>query len=82
MGRSGYPRGLKGGDIPLAARIFTIADVRDVLLSDRPYNKAWKKDQAIAYLKKKSGENFDPQLVEIFLSLAENGKIRFHPPMR
>ncbi|MEW5829946.1 MAG: HD-GYP domain-containing protein, partial [Chloroflexota bacterium] len=72
---SGYPRGLKGEDIPLAARIFTIADVWDALLSDRPYNKAWEKDRAIAYMQKKAGENFDPRLVAIFLGLVENGKI-------
>ncbi len=72
---SGYPRGLRGEEIPLAARIFTIADVWDALLSDRPYNKAWEKDQAIAYMQKKAGENFDPRLVAIFLGLVENGKI-------
>ncbi|HRQ24988.1 MAG TPA: response regulator [Anaerolineales bacterium] len=63
---TGYPRGLKGTDIPLAARIFAIVDVWDALTSDRPYRPAWDKDQALEYIKEQSGKHFDPQVVEKF----------------
>jgi response regulator RpfG family c-di-GMP phosphodiesterase/putative methionine-R-sulfoxide reductase with GAF domain len=66
---SGYPRGLKGEDIPLAARIFTIVDVWDALLSDRPYRNAWPSDQVRAYLEEKSGSQFDPEVVSTFLEV-------------
>jgi len=72
---SGYPRGLKGKEIPLAARIFAVADVWDALLSDRPYNKEWPKDKAITYLIDQSGKLFDPRIVNAFLNLVEKGKI-------
>ncbi len=68
---SGYPRGLKGEEIPLAARIFTIADVYDALTSDRPYRPAWLKEKALEYLRQQSGSFFDPQLVEKFIALIE-----------
>jgi|CXWL01.1.fsa_nt_gi PAS domain S-box-containing protein len=64
---TGYPRGLKGEQIPLVARIFAVVDVWDALTSSRPYRKAWTKKKALAYIKKQSGKHFDPQLVEIFL---------------
>ncbi|NJC96473.1 MAG: two-component system response regulator [Anaerolineales bacterium] len=63
---SGYPRGLKGEEIPVAARIFAIVDVWDALTSDRPYRPAWKEEDALAYIKDQSGKHFDPQLVELF----------------
>jgi PAS domain S-box-containing protein/putative nucleotidyltransferase with HDIG domain len=66
---SGYPRGLQGTDIPLAARIFAIVDVYDALSSDRPYRKAWEQDKVIAYLQEQSGTHFDPAVVEAFLKL-------------
>ena len=66
---SGYPRGLKGEEIPLAARIFAVVDVWDALISDRPYRKAWSRQQALAYLKDQKGRHFDPQLVDAFLQL-------------
>lgn len=72
---NGYPRGLKGEQIPLAARIFTVIDVWDAVLSDRPYNQAWPKEKAIQYLKEQSGIYFDPQCVTVFLDLVEKGKI-------
>lgn len=72
---TGYPRGLKGEEIPLAARIFTVVDVWDALLSDRPYSKAWPKEKAIQYLKDESGKIFDPDCVSVFLELVEQGKI-------
>ena len=72
---SGYPRGLKGDEIPLAARIFTVIDVWDAVQSDRPYNRAWPKEKAIQYLKDEAGKYFDPECVSIFLGLMEQGKI-------
>ncbi len=55
---TGYPRGLKGEDIPLSARIFAVVDVWDALLSDRPYRKAWTPNQVRAYLHKRAGQQF------------------------
>jgi HD-GYP domain-containing protein (c-di-GMP phosphodiesterase class II) len=64
---SGYPRGLKGLEIPLSARIFSIVDVYDALTSDRPYRKAWTHMQALEYIQDQSGKHFDPRLVNEFL---------------
>jgi PAS domain S-box-containing protein/putative nucleotidyltransferase with HDIG domain len=64
---SGYPRGLKGEQIPLQARIFAIADVWDALTSNRPYRPAWPKKDALDYIKSGAGTHFDPQVVELFL---------------
>lgn len=66
---TGYPRGLKGEKIPLAARMFALIDVYDALTSDRPYRKAWPKEKALAYIKEQSGKHFDPDLVEKFIDL-------------
>ena len=66
---SGYPRGLAGEKIPLAARIFAVADVWDALLSDRPYRKAWSKEETRAYILENSGIHFDPKIVEAFTTL-------------
>ncbi len=66
---SGYPRGLKGEDIPLAARIFAVVDVWDALTSERPYRPAWPDQAVIDYIKENSGRLFDPNVVEVFLSL-------------
>ena len=66
---SGYPRGLKGEEIPLAARIFAVVDVYDALTSDRPYRKAWSKVKALEYIREQSGQHFDPQVVEAFLQM-------------
>jgi len=68
-GGTGYPRGLKGEQIPLAARIFAIADVWDAITSDRPYRKGWTKEEALAYIKEQSGKQFDPQVVDVFLGM-------------
>jgi HD-GYP domain-containing protein (c-di-GMP phosphodiesterase class II) len=65
---TGYPYHLKGTDIPLAARIFAIADNWDALTSDRPYRKAWPKDKVILYIQNQSGQKFDPDLVPQFLN--------------
>ena len=66
---TGYPRGLKGEQIPLAARIFAVADVYDALTSDRPYRKAWPKEKALAYIHEQSGKHFDPRVVETFFKV-------------
>ena len=66
---SGYPRGLKGEEIPLAARIFAVVDVWDALTSERPYRPAWPDQAVIDYIKEHSGRLFDPNVVEVFLSL-------------
>ena len=72
---TGYPQGLKGNDIPLAARIFAVADVWDAIGSNRPYNKAWPREKMIAHLVEQSGKHFDPIIVNIFLRLIEKGEI-------
>lgn len=68
---SGYPRGLKGTQIPLAARIFSIVDIWDALLSDRPYRNAWPREKVIEYLKEISGKQIDPNILEVFLKMIE-----------
>ncbi len=72
---SGYPRGLEGEQIPLAARIFTVVDVWDALSYDRPYRKAWPEQKVLNYLKKRSGKDFDPRVVQIFLSMLAEEKM-------
>ncbi len=66
---TGYPRGLKGDEIPLAARIFAVADVWDALRSDRPYRKGWQPSQVRGYIREQRGKQFDPKVVDIFLRL-------------
>jgi len=66
---SGYPKGLKGNDIPLTGRIVALADVFDALTSERPYKHAWTARDAVTLIKEDSGKHFDPRLVEQFLSL-------------
>ena len=66
---SGYPRGLKGKEIPLAARIFAVVDVWDALRSNRPYRDAWPEEKVLEYLRKESGKHFDPGVVGVFLGL-------------
>jgi putative nucleotidyltransferase with HDIG domain len=65
---AGYPRGLKGEEIPLAARIFAVVDVWDAVCSDRPYRPAWSEDQALEHIQSQAGKHFDPQVVEVFLN--------------
>ena len=69
---SGYPRGLKGEQIPLAARIFAIVDVWDALLSQRPYKKGWPREKVRAYLQEQAGHHFDPHVVEAFIALLDD----------
>ena len=72
---TGYPRGLKGDEIPLSARIFAVVDVWDALSSDRPYRKAWSKEKVAQYINAEEGKHFDPKVVTVFLQLLEQGKI-------
>lgn len=64
---SGYPEGLRGEQIPLAARIFTVIDVWDALRFDRPYRKAWPDERVRAHIKSLAGSQFDPAIVTTFL---------------
>lgn len=64
---SGYPRGLKGEQIPLTARIFGVVDVWDALTSDRPYRAAWTKEEAISYIRTSTGTHFDANVVDVFM---------------
>ena len=66
---SGYPRGLAGEAIPLAARIFAVVDVWDALRSDRPYRSGWPEAEVLAYLQGQAGTHFDPRVVTAFLTL-------------
>jgi len=66
---TGYPRGLKGEEIPLAARIFAIVDVWDALSVDRPYRAKWSQEKVQGYLREQVGLYFDPQVVEAFLKV-------------
>ncbi len=68
---TGYPRGLRGESIPIAARMFAVADVWDALRSDRPYRQAWTGERARAYITEQAGAHFDPRIVEVFLRLLE-----------
>ena len=69
---TGYPDGLKGEAIPLAARIIAVADVWDALRSDRPYRKAWPEEKAWEHIREQAGKHFDPQVVEVFLRMQGN----------
>lgn len=72
---SGYPRGLAGEAIPLAARIVAVADVFDALAHDRPYRAAWAPERALAELRAGAGSHFDPRVVEAFGSCLGAGKL-------
>jgi len=65
----GYPRGLKGDDIPLSSRIIAVIDAYDAMINDKPYRKAITKDEAIEELKRCSGTQFDPEIVEQFIKV-------------
>jgi putative nucleotidyltransferase with HDIG domain len=73
---TGYPRGLKGEEIPLAARIFAVVDVFDALTSDRPYRPAWSIRDALKYIQDQAGRHFDPQVAEAFLRLYSTGSLK------
>jgi PAS domain S-box-containing protein len=73
---SGYPRGLKGEEIPLPARIFAVIDVWDALRSDRPYRPAWSEEAALEYIQKRAEHQFDPMVVERFVNLYRSSLLR------
>jgi putative two-component system response regulator len=74
---SGYPRGLKGGEIPLEGRIVAVADVLDALMSQRPYKKAWDPHEARAFVERGAGGHFDPTVVEALTGIWDRiGAIR------
>lgn len=70
---SGYPQGLRGTEIPLAARIFAVVDVWDALLSDRPYRNAWDIADVCEHIRNGAGSHFDPDIVAAFLEMMESG---------
>jgi putative two-component system response regulator len=65
---SGYPKGLKGEEIPLEGRIVALADVYDALTSERPYKSAWTIEATLEYINRERGHHFDPELVELFMA--------------
>ena len=73
---SGYPHGLKGEQIPLAARIFAVVDVWDALRSDRPYRRAWPEEQVRAHIRLLSGTHFEPRIVEAFFDMLDTGIVK------
>ena len=68
---TGYPCGLKGEEIPLAARIFAVIDVFDALSYERPYRGAWSRKKVLEYIRQQSGEHFDPKVVDTFLKMLQ-----------
>ncbi len=68
---TGYPRGLKGEEIPLGARIFAIADTLDAITSDRPYRQGRSLAEARAEIERGSGTQFDPEIVAIFRAIPD-----------
>lgn len=72
---SGYPRGLKGEEIPLSARLFAVVDVWDGLRSNRHYRSGWPEEDVIRYIREQSGKHFDPQVVNVFLRLLEGQNV-------
>lgn len=67
----GYPRGLRGDEIPLAARIFSVVDSFDAMTNDRPYRQALPTQQALEEIRRVAGTQFDPAVVEAFVALVE-----------
>lgn len=72
---TGYPNRLVGEEIPLAARLFAIADVWDALNFDQPFRPAWKKEDILEHLVDNKGKHFDPDMVDAFISLVEEGPV-------
>ena len=71
---TGYPRGLKGQQIPMAARLFAVVDVWDALTSTRPYRERWSEDKVLDHIKAGSGTHFDPMVVELFVRVISQKK--------
>lgn len=73
---SGYPQGIKGEEIPITARIFTIAHVWDAMTSDRPYRPAWSETSTLQYILSQAGKHFDPEIVQVFKRMHANREIQ------
>ena len=69
---TGYPRGLRGEDIPLAARIFSVVDIFDALTSERSFRRGWSNEKALEYIQGQSGKHLDPRIVEMFVKLMQS----------
>ena len=80
---TGYNEGLQGEEIPLSARIFAVVDAWDALVTDRPYRSAWSEDEALAYIQKQSGIQFDPTIVDVFIIMISEKwqELKPHPDM-
>lgn len=76
---TGYPRGLKGEEIPLSARLFAVVDVWDGLRSNRHYRSGWPESEVIRYIQDQSGHHFDPHVVEVFLDLLNQQNMTSSP---
>jgi PAS domain S-box-containing protein len=74
---SGYPLGLKGKEIPLAARIFAVVDIYDALLNERVYREAWPEEKVVEYLKNAAGIELDPAIVEVFLEIIQEDHYKY-----
>jgi putative nucleotidyltransferase with HDIG domain len=72
---TGYPRGLKGEEIPLSARIFAAVDIWDALSNDRPYRKAWELSRVLEHIRSLAGSHLDPEVVSAFLPMIEHGAV-------
>lgn len=77
---SGYPKGLAGADIPLAARVFAVVDVYDALTSERPYKRAWTHEEAATQLRREAGVLLDARVVDIFLNILNQHSPTEDPP--
>ena len=77
---SGYPRGLRGEEIPMAARLFAVVDIWDALCSDRPYRSAWPVEKVRAHLESLAGSHLDPAAVEIFFRVIDQSPSPDDPP--
>jgi len=72
---TGYPRGLKGEEIPLAARVFAAVDIWDALRSDRPYRAGWPDERVIGHIRSLAGTHLDPAVVKAFLGILDANKM-------
>ena len=79
---TGYPQGLKGEEIPLLARIITVADTFDAMTTDRPYQKAFTLEFALNRIRTMATVKYDPKVVDSFSRACEEGKVALHKPSR
>lgn len=73
---SGYPQGLKGEQIPLAARLFAVVDVWDSLSSDQVFRRAWPHEKVMEFIQRQAGAHFDPMAVKLFLTVISDRKMK------